>query len=78
MSATLRRRLLVVVLVVVAAATGADAAHAVHGGTYTTTTGEQVRIVVSDRYPVDEARNQRWADFLASLVHGSELATVRL
>ena len=77
-SATVRRRLLALVLVVVAAATGADAARAVHGGTYTTSTGEQVRIVVSDRYAVDEARNQRWADFLARLVHGSELATVTL
>ena len=37
-----------------------------------------MRIVVSDRYPVDEVRNQRWAEFLASLVHGSELATVTL
>ncbi len=77
MSATLRR-LLAFALVVVAAATGAEAALAVHGGTYTTSTGERVRIVVSDRYPVDEARNQNWAEFLARLVHGSELATVTL
>ncbi len=78
MCVTALRRLLVLTLVVVAAATGAEAARAVHGGTYTTSTGEQVRITVSDRYPVDEVRNQRWADFLASLVHGPELATVTL
>ena len=78
MSVTVRRRLLSLALVAVAAATGADTARAVHGGTYTTSTGERVRIVVSDRYVVDEARNQRWAEFLARLVHGSELATVTL
>lgn len=72
------RRLLVLALVVLAAATGARSAHALHGGTYTTATGEQVRVLASDRYPVDDARNQRWADFLARLVHGSELATVTL
>ena len=73
-----RRRLLVLVLVLVAAATGADAASALQGGTYTTSTGEQVHILVSDRYPVDEVRNQRWAEFLGHLVHGTELATVTL
>jgi hypothetical protein len=77
-SATVRRRLLALVLVVVAAGAGTEMARAVHGGTYTTATGEQVQIVVSDRYPVDEARNQGWAEFLARLVHGEELATVTL
>ena len=71
-------RRLVVVLALVVAGVAAQTARAVHGGSYTTATGEQVRVVVSDAYPVDEARNQRWADFLASLVHGPELATATL
>jgi hypothetical protein len=33
-----------------------------------------VTIYVSDSYPQDPATSQRWADFLASLVHGPELA----
>jgi hypothetical protein len=48
------------------------------GGTYTTSTGEHVTIYTSQSYPQDEASNQRWADFLASLVHGSELASLTL
>ena len=44
------------------------------GGTYTARTGEQVRVFLSDSYPVDEARAQSWADRLAALVHGSELS----
>jgi hypothetical protein len=47
-----------------------------HGGTYTTATGEQVKVFVSDAYPVDDTVNQHWADFLAGLVHGSELAKI--
>ena len=78
MRAPARRRLLALALVLIAASAGAEAAKAVHGGTYTTSTGEQVRIVVSDRYPVDEPRNQGWAEFLTRLVHGSEVATVTL
>ena len=46
------------------------------GGEYTTSGGEQVLIYASDEYPVEPARAQRWADFLASLVHGSELASL--
>jgi len=46
------------------------------GGTYTTSTNERVTIFTSRTYPVDESSNQRWADFLASLVHGSELSSV--
>jgi hypothetical protein len=72
------RRLLVLLLVVLAAAVGAGAAHAIHGGTYTTSTGEQVRVFLSDRYPVDPARNQSWAEFLVRLVHGPEVETVTL
>jgi hypothetical protein len=45
-----------------------------HGGSYTTSTGEHVTVYVSDAYPVDDAVNQRWADFFARLVHGKELA----
>ncbi|MBA3735440.1 MAG: hypothetical protein H0W90_09635 [Actinobacteria bacterium] len=46
------------------------------GGQYRTTTGESVTVYASNSYPVDPALGQRWADFLATLVHGSELATV--
>jgi hypothetical protein len=46
------------------------------GGQYRTATGESVTIYASNSYPVDPALGQRWADFLASLVHGPELATV--
>jgi len=52
------------------------AAVASWGGTFTTSTGERVTINVSDSYPVDQARAQRWADFFASLVHGPEISTV--
>ena len=56
----------------------AAAAVAFWGGTYTTSTGERVTIRVSDSYPQDQALPQRWADFLGSLLHGSELQTVTL
>jgi hypothetical protein len=46
------------------------------GGTYTTSTGETVRVLVSEDYPDAQAIGQRWADFFASLVHGNELALV--
>jgi hypothetical protein len=46
------------------------------GGEYTTRTNERVRIFSSPRYAVDDAANQRWAEFLASLLHGPELAAV--
>jgi hypothetical protein len=46
------------------------------GGTFQTPTGAAVRIELSDAYPQDPAIGQRWADFLDSLVHGSELETV--
>src|SRR5688500_3837022 len=63
--------------VAVAGAAGAPAAQA-WGGTYPTSTGETVRVTVSDRYPVDEAAARGWAEYLASLVHGAELARVTL
>ena len=44
------------------------------GDTYTTSGGEAVRVHVSDSYPTPSAVGQRWADFLAGLVHGSELS----
>lgn len=44
------------------------------GGTYTVTGGEQVRVFLSDTYAVDEARARYWAETLAGMVHGPELA----
>jgi hypothetical protein len=46
------------------------------GGQYRTGAGELVTIYASNAYPVDPALGQRWADFLASLVHGSEISSV--
>jgi hypothetical protein len=37
-----------------------------------------VTIYASNAYPVDPALGQRWADFLASLVHGSELSSIHV
>jgi hypothetical protein len=70
----------VAALVGVVAVAGAPAAPAANawGGTYTTSTGESVRVTVSDRYPVDEALAGSWAEYLGSLVHGPELAGVTL
>lgn len=48
------------------------------GGAYTTKTNEQVTIYSSNAYAVDEAANQRWADFVASLVHGPEISRVTI
>lgn len=49
-----------------------------HGGPYTASTGEAVNVFLSDAYPVDESVNQRWAEFIARLVHGSEIAKVNV
>jgi hypothetical protein len=46
------------------------------GGTVTASTGERVNIRFSDSYPQDPALQQKWANFLASLLHGPELQTV--
>ena len=46
------------------------------GRDYTANTGEPVQIEVSDAYPQDPALPQRSADYLASLVHGDELAAL--
>jgi hypothetical protein len=46
------------------------------GGEYATRTGDRVRIFSSPTYQVDQAANQRWAEFTAGLLHGPELASV--
>jgi len=46
------------------------------GGQYMVGSGETVTIYASNSYAVDSALGQRWANFLGSLVHGSELSTV--
>jgi hypothetical protein len=46
------------------------------GGTVTASTGERVTVRLSDSYPQDPALQQKWANFLASLLHGPELSTV--
>ena len=62
---------------VLAGSVGARAAQA-WGGSYTTSTGETVRVDASDRYPVDETMTRAWAEYLSSLLHGPELSRVRL
>lgn len=48
------------------------------GGQYTTSRGERVTVYASRSYVEDPASNQRWAEFLGGLIHGSELASVTL
>jgi hypothetical protein len=48
------------------------------GGVYTTDTNEHVTLYSSNAYARDDAANQRWADFVASLVHGAEIARVTI
>ena len=48
------------------------------GGVYATTSGESVRVYSSPLLGDTEATNRRWAEFLTTLVHGPELATVTL
>lgn len=62
----------------VAALTVTAGAVAATGGTYATPSGETVRVLASDAYPADDARNQAFADYLGSLLHGSELSSVTL
>jgi hypothetical protein len=59
-----------------ATSAGALAPDGYWGGEYRTATGESVTIYASNSYPVDPALGQRWAEFLATLVHGPELSTV--
>jgi hypothetical protein len=55
---------------------GAAVPNGYWGGQYRVATGESVTIYASNSYPVDPALGQRWADFLDTLVHGSEISTV--
>jgi hypothetical protein len=48
------------------------------GGTYTTKSGARVTVFTSKEYPVNPAANQAAADFVDSLVHGSEISTVKI
>jgi hypothetical protein len=48
------------------------------GGVYRASTGENVTVYASNAYPMDATLGQRWADFLASLIHGPELSTVNV
>ena len=61
---------------ITAANVGAVAPAGYWGGTYRASTGESVTVYASDSYPVDAALGQRWADFLATLIHGPEISTV--
>jgi hypothetical protein len=44
------------------------------GGRYTTPSGEEVTVQISDQYPQNQGIAERWAAFLGNLVHGSELS----
>jgi hypothetical protein len=48
------------------------------GGVYTVKSGAQVTIYSSSAYPVDPTVNQAAADFVDSLVHGSEISKVKI
>jgi hypothetical protein len=50
----------------------------VWGGPHTTSRGETVTVYASVAYPQDPARTHAWAEYLSSLVHGSELPSVSL
>src|SRR5919112_211892 len=62
--------------VVTAPSTRALAPNGYWGGEYRTSAGEIVTIYASNSYPQDQALGQRWANFLATLVHGSEISSV--
>jgi hypothetical protein len=51
---------------------------AVWGGPTLASNGETVDLEISDSYPEDPAFARRWADEVAALLHGSELARVRV
>ena len=46
------------------------------GGEYTISTGEKVSVYASNSFTMDPALEQRWADFIGSLVHGPEISSV--
>jgi hypothetical protein len=48
------------------------------GGVYTAKSGAHVTVQSSGEYPVDPAANQAAADFVDSLVHGSEISAVKI
>ena len=48
------------------------------GGVYTVRSGAQVTIYSSSAYPADPTVNQAAADFVDSLVHGSEISSVKI
>jgi hypothetical protein len=48
------------------------------GGVYTARSGAHVTVYSSGEYPVDPAANQAAADFVDSLVHGSEISAVKI
>ena len=52
----------------------ARAARAWSGGAVTASTGATLTVYVSDSYPPGQVAPQTWADFFASLIHGSELS----
>jgi hypothetical protein len=53
-----------------------QAAIAWRGGPIVTSTGETVNVLVSDAFAVDAVTPESWAEFLAKLVHGPELASL--
>ena len=48
------------------------------GGVYTAKSGAHVTVQSSGEYPVDPAANQAAADFVDSLVHGSEISAAKI
>ena len=60
------------------ASTTATKALAEWGGPTVATNGETVTIDLSSTYPVDPALAKQWADFMTTLIHGPELATVTI
>jgi hypothetical protein len=48
------------------------------GGPTVASNGETVTIFFSGTYPVDTALQQKWVNFVASLVHGPEISTVSI
>ena len=63
-------------VITTAPATRALAPNGYWGGQYRTNAGVLVTVYASNDYPQDPALGQRWADFLASLLHGPELSSV--
>jgi len=70
--------LLAAAAVAAGAARAADPLQNAYGGEYTAASGDVVKVYTSALLPHDDTVNQQWADFLGSLVHGSELASVTL